>query len=196
MYCKCDWELKTPAREDGSDYRATPRSEDMIARMYDEYLASGGDKALLVNVVTRYKLVGVQALLKLKSFDTMLDCPIELLHTIMLGVGKALLKSVLQDHLNPKEKNKLETRLHNYVSAGFSRKLRSSLRLRGSFLGSDYKILIQQIPFLLKQLIESGEIRSDHGIMLIKTCFDNLGKLTSLSYISKIRSYASLYLLS
>ena len=191
---KCVWELKTPARLDGSDYRCDPRSEKVVADMYARYLASGGDKTLLVNVDTGYKLVGGQALVDLQSFDTMLDCPIELLHTIMLGVGKALVKTLLQDHLNPTEKSILETRLHGYVSKGFTRKLRSSLRLHGSFLGRDYKILVQQVPILLNQLICSGEIRRDDGVLLIKTCFENLGKLASLSYISKIKHKSDSYL--
>ncbi|KAG2204653.1 hypothetical protein INT47_011948 [Mucor saturninus] len=137
---KCVWELKTPARLDGSDYRCDPRSEKLVADMYARYLASGGDKTLLVNVDTGYKLVGGQVLVNLQSFDTMLDCPIELLHTIMLGVGKAL-----------------------------------------------------QVPILLNQLICSGEIRSDDGVLLIKTCFENLGKLASLSYISKIKHKSDSY---
>ncbi|KAI9331639.1 hypothetical protein BD770DRAFT_375807 [Pilaira anomala] len=191
---KCDWELKTPARVDGGDFNWRPRSESIVAAMYARYLASGGDKSFLVDTEAGYKLVGGQALVVLKSFDTMLDCPIELLHTIMLGVGKALVKCLLQDHLNPTEKSFLETRLHGYVSKGFSRKLRSSLRLHGSFLGRDYKILVQQVPILLNELIASGEIRSDRGILLIKNCFVDLGKLASLAYISRIKFNSSLYL--
>ncbi|KAG2192404.1 hypothetical protein INT47_012471 [Mucor saturninus] len=191
---KCVWELKTPGTVDGSDYHCAPRSEDVVAQMHAQYVASGGDKTLLVDAEAGYKLVGGQALLKLKSFDTMKDCPIELLHTIMLGVGKALVKCLLGDHLKPAEKSILESRLHGYISNGFSRRLRSSLRLHGSFLGRDYKILIQQIPILLNQLIDSGEIRPDEGIMLIKACFENLGKLASLSYVSRIKSNSNLYL--
>ncbi|KAI7894198.1 uncharacterized protein EV154DRAFT_109185 [Mucor mucedo] len=119
-HAECVWELKTPARLDNSDYRCDPRSENVVADMYARYLASGDYKTLLVNVDTGYRPVGGQALVDLQSFDTMLDCPIELLHTIMLGVGKALVKTLLQDHLNPAEKNILETRLHETLSSSES----------------------------------------------------------------------------
>lgn len=66
-----------------------PRSESIVADMYSNYLATGNKNAL-VNVDAGYKLVGGQALLNLRSFNTMLDRPIELLHTIILGVGKSL----------------------------------------------------------------------------------------------------------
>jgi hypothetical protein len=110
-----------------------------------------GNKNALANADTGYKLVVGQALLKLGSFDTMQDCPVEILHAIMLGVGKALVKCLLneKDFLLPAEKSLLETKLFGYKSASFSRKLRSSLRLHGSFLGRDYKVLMQQIQFWL-----------------------------------------------
>lgn len=192
---KCEWEVKTPARPDGGDYDAAPRSESVVSEMYRRYLSSGCDQSHLVDKEAGYKLVGGQALLALKSFDTMLDCPIELLHTIMLGVGKNLVKSLLQDHLKPQEKHQLEKGLFGYVSKGFTRKLRSSLRLHGSFLGRDYKILIQQIPVVLNQLMQAGSIRdNDQGVQLIRNCFDDLGRLVSLVYISKIKSKSNMYL--
>lgn len=192
---KCDWELRTLAREDGTDYESSPRSESVVREMYERFLQSGGtNTSLLVDVNRGYKLVGGQALLRLKSFDTMLDCPIELLHTIMLGVGKSLVKSLLGDHLNADEKTCLEKFLFGYNSKGFSRKLRSALRLHCSFLGRDYKILIQQIPIALNQLIAQGKLQPSEGLNAIKTCFDNLGKLVSLVYISKIYHHRDMYI--
>lgn len=194
---KCTWELKTPGRDDGLDYNCAPRSESVVASMYQDYLRSGGNKNLLVDKTTGYKLVRGQVLTKLKSFDTMVDCPIELLHTVMLGVGKALVKCLLGDLLNPAEKSHLEKKLLNYNSNGFSRKLRSSLRLHGSFLDRDYKLLMQQLPILLDQLMRSGYVRNnDVGLLGITRCFNNLGKLVSLSYISRIKFNLSLYLKS
>ncbi|KAG2200665.1 hypothetical protein INT47_005821 [Mucor saturninus] len=56
-----------------SCYRYDPRSEKVVADMYARYLASGGDKTLLVNVDTGYKLVGGQALVDLQSFNTVVS---------------------------------------------------------------------------------------------------------------------------
>lgn len=133
---KCTWLLKATPREDGQDFNCAPRSESVVCKMYQKYLRNGNTRAL-INENTGYKLISGQALLQLKSFDTMQDCPIELLHTIMLGVGKSLVKCLLHegDFLTAAGKSLLETRLFGYESKGFSRKLRSSLRLHGSFLG-------------------------------------------------------------
>lgn len=192
---KCNWEIKTEARQDGSDYYSSPRSEEVVRQIHERYLNAGAnDKSLLIDVDRGYKLVGGQSLLRLNSFDTMLDCPIELLHTIMLGVGKALVSRMLKNHMNPEQKKHLEKFLFGYDSQGFTRKLRSSLRLHGSFLGRDYKILIQQIPIALDQLFASGKIIPSNELLAIKACFTSLGRLTSYAYISKIDSHCDLYI--
>ncbi|CEP07513.1 hypothetical protein [Parasitella parasitica] len=125
---KCDWELTTTPKLDGTDY-----------------------------MNRGYKLVGGQALLKLEAFDTMIDNPIEVLHT------------------------------------GFKRKL-TSLRLHNSFVGRDYKILLQQLSILLEQLLERSLIQDTPGLQLIKGCLESLGRLISLIYISKITSNTTLYI--
>ncbi|KAI8640956.1 hypothetical protein BD408DRAFT_403811 [Parasitella parasitica] len=161
---KCDWELTTPPKADGTDYECSRRSEQIVEELNDRFLQSG-DSRVLVDKERGYKLVGGQALLRLKAFETMIDNPIELLHTVMLGVGKALFKSLYANHLNQLQKSTLQTLLFSYNSKGFKRKLRSSLRLHGSYLGRDYKILLQQIPILLDKLIESHAIEATPDLM-------------------------------
>lgn len=110
-------------------------------------------------------------------------------------VVKCLLQE--KDFLIPSEKSLLETNLFGYSSKGFSRILRSSLRLHGSYLGRDYKLVMQQLPIVLTQLISSGESvdRSGGGLLVaICRCFNVLGKLVSLLYISKIKFESGLYL--
>ncbi|KAL9539146.1 hypothetical protein MBANPS3_010437 [Mucor bainieri] len=185
---KCNWKQETPGQEDGSDYQCSPRSEEVVEKMYQEFLSTGS-AAKLKDVQGGYELKGGQALLKLRALDTMKDLPIELLHTIMLGVGKELVRCLPreQDFLQPVEKSLLETKLFGHSFGGFSRCLRSFLRLHRSFLGRDYKVVMQQLPIVLSTLIASGEIvdRSG-GLTLIVQCLTQLGQLTSLCYTSKI----------
>lgn len=106
---------------------------------------------------------------------------------------------MLHNHLEPAEIDALESKLFNYTSNGFSRKLWSSLRLQGSFLGRDYKIVIQQIPVVLNELIVSGIISRDDNdpLFLLRKCFFvNLGKLSSLAYVRNIKFNSSLYILA
>ncbi|KAL9536895.1 hypothetical protein MBANPS3_012274 [Mucor bainieri] len=92
--CKCNWELKPMAAEYGTDYESAKRSDAIVKSMYNRFLRTGGvNPKLLVYVSRGYKLVvGGQVLLKLETFDCMVDNPIEMLHTVTLGVGKALVK--------------------------------------------------------------------------------------------------------
>lgn len=54
---------------------------------------------------------------------------------------------------------------------------------------------MQQIPIVLSQLMSSGEIEDrSGGLKLICKCFDDLGKLVSLPYTSRIEFNKDLYL--
>jgi hypothetical protein len=65
-------------------------------------------------------------------------------------------------------------------------------------LGRDYKIVIQQIPVVLNELIISGTIIRDDNdpLFFLRECFVNLGKLSSLAYVRNIKFNSSLYILA
>jgi hypothetical protein len=88
------------------DYVAESRSNDRIREIYNEYLNSSNpnpvenlstvhNESILEKQPEGYKLIGGEELLRLRSFDVMEDLPTEMLHTIMLGVGKNLVTSLL-----------------------------------------------------------------------------------------------------
>lgn len=162
--------------------------------MYKNFLAKRGNNLDLLDDSSRgYILVGGQALLRLEAFDTMVDNPIEVLRTVMLDVGKALVKNLVRDDLNDQELDILQKLVRSYDSKGFKRKLSSSLRLRGSFVGRDYKIVLQQLPILLENMVIRRLVRMTPGFEAIKNCLGSLGRLISLIYISGITSHSHVY---
>ncbi|KAL9536636.1 hypothetical protein MBANPS3_012495, partial [Mucor bainieri] len=171
--------------------------EAVVERIYKAFQESGcTDCELLDDKQAGYKLVGGQALLRLKAFNTMTDTPIELLNTIMLGVGKSLFKDLVvsKHHFNEDQKRKLQNLLLKYKSPAFHYNLRTALNYCQSFLGRDYKIVLQELPLLLDKMIGDEDIiQLSPGIAEIKTCFDHFGKLVSLVYVSNISCNAAAY---
>lgn len=168
---KCSWNKKSPLPFVDDGYISLPRSEVVVTNMWEEFLATGDFKGLK-DSNAGYKISGGQALLPLRSFDTMKDCTIELLHSILLGVGKDLLDHLMLYVLKTEDKKEvLQSFLWSYQSSGFSRNFRSSLRLRRSFLGRDLKILVQQIPIALTELLESRKLESCPLIHEMTNCF-------------------------
>ncbi|CEP09901.1 hypothetical protein, partial, partial [Parasitella parasitica] len=71
---KCDWELTTTPKLDGTDYMSTRRSDAIVQSIHNHFISTGGvNTKLLVDRDRGYKLVGGQALLKLEAFDAMID---------------------------------------------------------------------------------------------------------------------------
>ncbi|KAI8356691.1 hypothetical protein BD560DRAFT_437924 [Blakeslea trispora] len=85
-----------------------------------------------------------QELLRLKAFNPILDTPVELLHTLPLGVGKGLLQLWWQEILT---------------------NLRATLNHNGSFVGRDFKQFIQVLPAILRRSIPN--IPKGHKLDLI-----------------------------
>jgi hypothetical protein len=95
---------------------------------------------------------GSQTFLRLEAFDPTLDCPIEVLHTIPLGCVKYLVDFLLKNVLTEAERNSLgEVISRSRNKDAYSRTFRNNLRHSGSFLGRDYKQLIQVLLTILRK---------------------------------------------
>ncbi|KAI9343815.1 hypothetical protein BD770DRAFT_430772 [Pilaira anomala] len=130
--------------------------------------------ALLVSVN------GSQTFLRLKAFDPTLDCPVEVLHTIPLGCIKYLVDYLVKNVLSDTERD----RLGEVISCcrnkdAYSRAFRNNFRHSGSFLGRDYKQLIQVLATILRKEFP------DHS--------ETMGQLCSLIYMRNVYNQFELY---
>ncbi|CAO3613789.1 unnamed protein product [Mucor hiemalis] len=124
---------------------------------------------------------GSEQLLRLESYDPTVDSPIELLHTLPLGVGKCLLLFLLKTTLTENQRSVLQAALAQYKqSPAYTRNFCALLNHSGSFLGRDFKHLMQILPVVLRNTfkIEKGVI-----LDLTAKCIESYGCLSSLAYI-------------
>ncbi|KAI8334556.1 hypothetical protein BD560DRAFT_461017 [Blakeslea trispora] len=135
-----------------------------------------------------YKNTGSKDLLHLESFDPTLDTPVEVLHCLPLGVVKYLVThlvkvtSLLQD---------------NRSNTSYSRNYRGNLRHVGSFVGRDFKKLIQVLPLIIEEEFTDNE--ADANVLLLKEPLKGLAKLCSLVFIretaTNLEEYAMVHYL-
>jgi hypothetical protein len=140
--------------------------------------------------------------LKLKSFDPTKDTPVEMLHVVLLGVTKYVFHIAAGNFLSAYMIKALENGFRSYDSKAFNRKLHSSMRLYQSFLGRDFKIMVQVLPLVLNDALGSVAFASfrdnENGQVIIQAmfnCFEKLGEVSSLLYLEKIRNNFDSYLL-
>ncbi|KAI7864396.1 hypothetical protein BDF14DRAFT_1179705 [Spinellus fusiger] len=173
------------------DAHARRRKEDLV-EMYQHCASSPSNASLRSNSYTGYKLTGGKALLSLQLWDLTMDCPVEILHTILLGVAKHLVVGMVPFYAK-KEVKQLEERFFNYHSKAFTRKHCTPFCLCGSYLGRDYKIIIQQMPTILCDLVQRRLISSNDSKAIILDCFVKLGLLVSLLYMQDIVACLDIY---
>ncbi|KAL0096841.1 hypothetical protein J3Q64DRAFT_1827922 [Phycomyces blakesleeanus] len=112
-----------------------------------------------------YSHTGTDNLLCLQSFNPALDTPVEILHTVALGVCKYLLNHLFKEVLkgNTASQVKLSDLLEQEKgSRDFTRTFRKKLRHSGSYLGKEFKILAQVLPPILNtEFTNNTEVDSD-----------------------------------
>lgn len=150
-----------------------------------------------------FKLTGAESLLCLDALDLTLDTPVEALHTILLGITKYALNIAFGNFVNNAQKLEIERVCRTYKSKAYQRNLYSSLRFHKSFLGRDFKIVVQQLPTILGICIrespqfhvfrEVGSLRAQQFQALFAV-FDYLGDLVSILYMERININLPQYL--
>jgi hypothetical protein len=162
--------------------------------------SQGDDKTIMQSVLGQnltkkklcYKNTGANRLLELKSFDPMSDTPIEILHTILLGNTKYLIRYMARKLLDEDSLRELSKELKlNEAAPGYSRTFRHDLHYGGSFLGRDFKQLIQVLPLILEKLFNE---RTDPEIIQFIKVMKSMGLLCSLVFVSGIESNAAKYI--
>ncbi|KAL0092851.1 hypothetical protein J3Q64DRAFT_1846011 [Phycomyces blakesleeanus] len=139
-----------------------------------------------------FKNNSTDKLLELKVYDQSKDTSAEILHYILLGIAKYLITDLVKVVLN-KNKKELEE-LFDYVkdyknSRGISRVFTRTLTHAGSFLGRDFKVLIQILLVILAIKFADTEVLQE-----ITPLFVRLGRLCSLVFVQSIDSQYETYI--
>ncbi|KAI9103395.1 hypothetical protein DFS34DRAFT_671836 [Phlyctochytrium arcticum] len=98
----------------------------------------------------------MSAFFRVPAFDVHADMPIEVLHTVLLGPVKYLLRDTLNNRISTDDKVILETRLRSMdTTTGFYRPLVVSQIMQhvNSLVGKDFKHFVQIAPFVLHDLV-------------------------------------------
>ena len=84
--------------------------------------------------------------------------PVEVLHTILLGPVKYLVKKTMQN-LSSTDKKKVKAKIDAFDFSAYSRRLPSSfVKIYGSCVGRDFKLWAQIAVFVLDGLISENEL--------------------------------------
>lgn len=136
-----------------------------------------------------FRNLGSERLLDLESYNPARDTPVEVLRTILLGVGKYLINHLFKVVLkkNSARMDLLVTKLKCYETCkNYSRSFTKEVTHCGSFLGRDYKLLLQILPIIISK--EFKHPVEDYDMILINRPISKLGKLCSLVFVRQVVS--------
>ncbi|KAI8326026.1 hypothetical protein EDC96DRAFT_453931, partial [Choanephora cucurbitarum] len=112
------------------------------------------------------------------------------LHTVLLGIAKYLVRDLVKLVLSKPETRQLNAALKQYkMSEGFSRQFNKEITHCGSYLGRDFKILVQILPIILSHVFQN----SSDNLQRMIACICRLGKLCSLLFVRQVTRGFSRY---
>ncbi|CAD6892274.1 unnamed protein product [Tilletia caries] len=128
------------------------------------------------------------ALLDVQDFNPALQLPLELLHVVLLGFAKYLMRATIAE-LEPSDKIQLAAWLGdaNVEGLGLDSKVRGGYMMRHSLSlnGKDFRAMLQIIPSALPKFLESGE--HSRTLRNLTEAWIAAARLAAALYVSSIR---------
>ncbi|KAI8336858.1 hypothetical protein EDC96DRAFT_578892 [Choanephora cucurbitarum] len=156
---------------------------DLIYTFHEDAISTeiiDGDS--LVEKKYLYRLIGQLNLNPNNTYDPQQDTPTEILHSMLLGAVKYLVNDLDKIVLTKQQLEQVSNRLKEHRDAtGFSRLFSREFSHCGSFLGRNYKTLVQILLIILTTHFPQAE---DHLARIIP-CFSKLGE----QFIKHIREH-------
>uniref|UniRef100_A0A1X7UVS3 C2H2-type domain-containing protein n=1 Tax=Amphimedon queenslandica TaxID=400682 RepID=A0A1X7UVS3_AMPQE len=105
------------------------------------------------------------------NIDLYQSTPIEALHTILLGTSKYMVREFMNKR-SPKEKTEIVARIKAFSYSGFTSRVSSNIKYFKSFVGRDFKSLMQMALHIFQPYLSSNELK----------CWISLSKVFRLAY--------------
>ena len=115
--------------------------------------------------------------------------PVEVLHTILLGASKYMLRTFM-DKLNASQKKEILARIASFCYCGFSVRITGNIAYHyKSFIGRDFKAWMQMALFIIHSYISNDEKKcwlALSKVKVIKLTFSTLNKKKSYIHFFKL----------